>query len=243
MLEAGKVTVKGVMDGIRAGDGWTETLARVTDTDPATVAGLAGHVRWAADTLHHQIDEGRVTAGEAGDQFVKIVKVLCSEPDFVVHAPARGAAAHMTPPTWIPKYRLLGKMWEWTVKRVLVDAELWIDFSPGFTFVDDKEGEHSKMSRTNTGQEFHAILLAPMRNGRPYFNRLSPGLALGHELLELAIHEAAHVRYPEHNEEFVNEMHRIWRCCRRTMLYSIVGILKEAKAEVDVAEETFRCPT
>ena len=240
MLEGGRMSAHGMVEGARAGDRWVETLARATDTDLATVAGLAGRIRWAADTLHHQIDDGRVMAGAEGDQLVKIVKVMCAEPDFVVHALARGTASHMTPPTWSPKYRLLGKMWEWVVKRVLVDAELWIDFSPGFTFVDDREAEYSKMDRNHAGMEnsFHAIMLAPMRNGKPYFNKLSPGMVLGHELLELAIHEAAHVRYPEHNEEFVQEMHRIWRCCRKTMLYSIVGILKEARAEVDAASES-----
>lgn len=99
----------------------------------------------------------------------------------------------------------IAKMWTEVVKQVMLDNDIFQNFTAGFTFRENREASIEDGDKT-------VIFLNPNKIGKiggwskkPLSNRRD----LMEELKDLAIHEIAHLEYKYHDEFFVNEMHRL----------------------------------
>ena len=146
------------------------------------------------------IQKARITAApniveKEWDDFVEAIKFIGYKPDFVLlqyddEDKSKFIASK--------KARLLATMWTEIIKQVMLDNKRYLEFTAGFTFEKDIEASISKDDNGVT------IYLNP--------NLIKTG---GHRrvlmecLKDLAIHELAHLRFPNHDNDFVNEMAEI----------------------------------
>jgi len=164
-------------------------------------ARLKGEGVVAADERAYTM--ARQMKGDGLFKFEDRLRFIGYQPDFIVKydkAPARVSRFMET-----DRAKVLAKLWTETVKQVLLDNEMYLEFTAGFTFVTDEEAEFVRH-----GEEIY-FLLNPMNVGG-----LSRRWILIEELKDRAIHEIAHCRAPEHDETFVNEMARLRRNTRET---------------------------
>ena len=105
------------------------------------------------------------------------------------------------------KALILAKIWTEVIKQVLLDnSDGYMEFTAGFTFDSETAAE---IEETNDG---HSFYLNPNLIGKHSDwgkKWMSKRFLLVEELKDKAIHEIAHLKWSDHNEKFVMEMHKI----------------------------------
>jgi hypothetical protein len=97
-----------------------------------------------------------------------------------------------------PRASMLSKIWTETIRQVLLDNRISLEFSAGFVFDDDVEACIERVDGDVT------IYVNPLKIGK-----ISPRRILMGDLTMKAAHELSHLKVSEHNEAFVNELHRM----------------------------------
>jgi hypothetical protein len=133
------------------------------------------------------------------EELVGLTKLAGVKPDFFVRTPKKKTKK-------VEKYLnsknapTIAKIWTETVRQILIDNRLFIDFTPGFIFEDAVEAQ------LRIKGDDHCVLLNPIVTGK-----MTPRWAFVEELKDRAIHEIAHLIVDDHNEKFVNTMARLRR--------------------------------
>lgn len=187
--------------------------------------GATLEMLWAS--LKQELEQARVPAAkeraytlarqmkDANDffRYRDRIQFMGYEPDFIIKH--EGAKAKVDRFMKTDKARVLAKIWTETVKQVLLDNEMYLEFTAGFTFNAEEEAEYVRR-----GDELY-FLLNPTNIGK-----MGRRWLLMEEMKDRAIHEVAHHKVPDHNETFVLEMARIRRNTRESRdVYSKIGRL------------------
>jgi len=129
------------------------------------------------------------------DEFVAQIKFIGYKPDFILlHYEGQDKEKFVQ----TKKSRLLANMWTEIVKQVLIDYEVYLEFTAGFTF--DKNAE--AQIRRQDGDTI--IFVNPDMVSVSGHRKI-----LMETLKDLAIHEIAHLKHNNHDSDFVNEMAEI----------------------------------
>ncbi len=146
------------------------------------------------------------------DDFKDHIEFIGYEPDFtLLHDEGEGNKTKKFMST--KKARLLAIMWTEIVKQVLMDNKRYLRFTAGFTFNKNVEAEIEQ------GAGDTIVYLNPTSIKTSEHRRV-----IMEDLKDLAIHELAHLRISNHNNDFVNEMAEIRKNVTRADQKSYSGI-------------------
>jgi hypothetical protein len=106
------------------------------------------------------------------------------------------------------KAKVLAHMWTEIIKQVLLDNDLTVSFVAGFTFSSKEQASHERVDGVDHFYLNPDLLLAdlPKEEQKKAFKNRQ---LLVQYLKDMAIHEVAHIKERYHDEDFVNEYHRL----------------------------------
>lgn len=134
------------------------------------------------------------------DDFISMVselRFISYAPDFILKYEKREGLVNCYMSR--RKAEIMALLWTETLKQVLMDSKLYIDFVAGFTFDPAVEAEYSKHG------DMHYFYLNPTNLLKHYMNPksvLSKRRLLMRDLVARAVHEVAHMKYSGHDENF-----------------------------------------
>lgn len=206
---------------------------RIQSSRTQNALKLADHSPHAVQDLVELL--GSIGPGTDGSYYEKkralmnTISRFSYQADFVLHQ-NKEIAAKMHPYSWNSYYRRLALTWEYTLKSIFNALDVDMVFSIGWIAEDAALGVQAEAAmHYDQDRGLYCFLLNPYAScvNKTKFRELV------WEVLELAIHEIAHLKESYHDEVFVGECRKIRRAIRHIDFYKVCKFFLKEEEDKD----------